>query len=182
MPPLISFGLITGFAVSIALGVLFVVSRSYRKANNRVVIHLCQLFAAGSVLCGLLFVLHLTASTTPREFRHEQSQGALVAFAIGLGCGTIAVIWRELKWRKAVGLDEFAREQRQLRAAKIKPWEFIAFICASALTAGLAVARLIEPRFLPEVPKWGAIYAMVSSIAGVLLATYLWYRRVHKES
>ena len=158
---LVSLGLITGIAVSIALGVLFVVSRPYRRANNRVVIHLSQLFAGGLVLCGLLFVFHLTANMTSREFRHDRSQPAIIAFAVGLGCGAIAVIGKELKWQKAVGLDEFARQQRQQRAAKIKPGHLVAWACVYAFTAGLAAARIIDSRFLPKVPIWIAVYSVV---------------------
>lgn len=180
MPPLILLGLITGIAVSILVGVLFVVSRPYRRANNRVVIHLCQLFAAGSILCGLMLVIHLTANMTSREFRHDQSQPAIIAFAIGLGCGGILLIWKEIKWQKAVGLDEFARQQRQMRAAKIKPWQLVAWVCVYAFTAGLAAARIIDPRFLPKAPIWAAIYAMVSSLAAALAFIYIWYRRLHK--
>ncbi len=182
MLPLISLGLITGIAVSIIVGVLFVVSRPYRKANNPVVIHLCQLFAAGSILCGLLFVLHLTANRIPREFRHGQPQPPIIAFAVGLGCGAIVVIGKELKWQKAVGLDEFARQQRQMRAANIKPWQLIAFVVVYTFTAGMAAARLVRPAFLPEVPRWAALWSLVSSLVSAVLFSYLWYRRVRREN
>jgi hypothetical protein len=119
---------------------------------------------------------------TPRQFRHEQPQAGIIAFLIGLGCGAIIVIWKESKWQKSFGLDEFARQQRHQRAAKIKPGHLVAWACVYAFTAGLAAARIIDPRFLPQVPLWIAVYSMASSLGGAVLFIYLWYQRIRREN
>jgi hypothetical protein len=83
--------------------------RPYRKARNRVVILLCQLFVAISALGGLFLVQKFEVMMELRDKSARES--AVLAFLFGLIVVEIFVLRAEFRWRRASGLTHIAAAQ-----------------------------------------------------------------------
>lgn len=99
----ISLGLLLGSWGSGVWFSLFLFTRSYRQARNKLIIGL------GYIVIGLsslvpLFVLLRSLGRMGIRNRMPENDTALVAYTIGLASMAVLTFWTELKWRKSVGL------------------------------------------------------------------------------
>ena len=97
-------GLILGCASVGAVAWCLLLSRSYRKVNNRFVIHLAQLFVVISIGGGLLLIQVFDEHLGIK--RHSSPyHAAQFAYAVSAACVMFLAVRAELRWRKSVGLD-----------------------------------------------------------------------------
>lgn len=105
---LILGGLATGCATAGAIGLYMVLSRSYRKARNRLAIHFGQVFAVVTTLTSFVSLQKLEQSFS--VVRHSSAYySAMYAHVLGLLCGAFFVLRAEFLWRRASGLVTSAK-------------------------------------------------------------------------
>ena len=97
-------GLMLGCVSSGVVDCYLLLSRSYRKLNNRFVIHFGQLLAVISVGGGLFLLLFLSDGLGIQR-RSSPYYSSLYAYAIGCVCVMFFAARKEIRWRKSSGPD-----------------------------------------------------------------------------
>lgn len=97
-------GLMLGCVSSGVVDCFLLLSRSYRKLNNRFVIHFGQLLAVISVGGGLVLLFFL-CDRLGIQRRSSPYYSSLYAYAIGFICVMFFAARREIRWRRSTGLD-----------------------------------------------------------------------------
>jgi len=102
---LILFGAGLGALVSGLFGSYLVVTRSYRKVRNQLIIGLGYAFFIASSVGALL--LQIKVLEELGVARHSSQRSAeLYAYAVSFVSGVFLAGRGEVRWRKAVGLDD----------------------------------------------------------------------------
>jgi hypothetical protein len=97
-------GLLLGCASAGAMGWYLLLSRSYRKVNNRFAIRLGQLLA---VICvgGGLFLLQVLDKQLYIKRHSSPYYVGVGGFLFGCVCIIFFALRADLRWQKSVGLD-----------------------------------------------------------------------------
>ena len=90
------------------MGCYLLLSRSYRKVNNRFVIHLGQLSVVISIAGGL-FLIQVLGEQLGTKRHSSLYYAAFWAFILGCGCVIFFSLRADLRWQKSVGLDRIRR-------------------------------------------------------------------------
>lgn len=98
-----SIALISGVFSSGTSGLFLLLTRSYRKARNPFVIGLGYVLVGGAALGGLLLVTR-TCDRMGYILHSRERNVAVDTFVIAYGIGVALAGWREIRWRKSVGI------------------------------------------------------------------------------
>jgi len=97
-------GILLGCALAGAMCWYLLLSRPYRKVNNRIAIRLGQLLALVSIGGGLLLLQVLDAQWGIK-CHSSPYYAALWAYLFGWICVMFFTLRADLRWQKSVGLD-----------------------------------------------------------------------------
>jgi hypothetical protein len=138
---LILGGVTLGCATAGVIGLYMLFSRPYRKARNRLVIILGQVFVVVSALTSLAMLQKLEQFFS--LVRNSSAYySAMYAHAFGLLCGVFFVLRAEFRWRRASGLVTPAKNTRPVVPGARRRL-FIAFGIL-ALACGFSVASWLN--------------------------------------
>jgi hypothetical protein len=102
-------GFILACASSVAIALAFFFSRSYRQANNRVVIHVAQVVAAAVIVSLLLMPV---VERWLGVMRHSTAYYAIRwAYIAPLVCSTIFILRADFRWQQSVGMYKKVAER-----------------------------------------------------------------------
>ena len=97
-------GLLLGSGSAGAAGWYFLITRSYRRARNLVVIGLSYILI-GALSLGSLFLLFSFCDSMSIARHSPSDHAAKFAYAISYACVVFLVVRAELRWQTAVRLD-----------------------------------------------------------------------------
>jgi heme/copper-type cytochrome/quinol oxidase subunit 4 len=99
---IVLLGLMLGTWGAGLCGCVLSLTRSYRKARNVIVMGVCFLVVAISVL-GSLFVLLDVLEAMNVRHGTLQDNAAMCAYTVGLAAAVVLTIRSELRWRRSIG-------------------------------------------------------------------------------
>jgi hypothetical protein len=134
---LIVGGFALGFGTAGAIGLYMLLTRSYRKARNRVAIHLGQVFVVVSAATGLLLLRELEQSFA--VVRHSSAHySAIYAHVFGLLSAGFLVLRAEFRWRRSSGLSAPTKSNRPVVPGAFR--KFLITLGIMALSIGFSIA------------------------------------------
>jgi len=164
-------GLLIGCALAGATGVLFVITRTYRRTLNRLVIFATELMFVGLMIASILLVGKI--SSFLGIGRHSGGWSAAMAgFLTAFLGGEILIFRAEIKWRKSVGLWQRDRDSSKISPITEHLVQYVAVVALTAFFGGFGVAVLLGPRFT-QIPRGLALYATASSVVCLGFLVYL---------
>lgn len=95
-------GLLLGCASAALVGWSMLLSRSYRKANNRIAIRLCQFSVLISIGGGLLLIQVLERYLAVK-WHSFSYYAAIWAYLTGCICVTFFALRADIRWQKSAG-------------------------------------------------------------------------------
>jgi len=170
-----SAGILIGGALSGATALLFIATRPYRRALNRLVIHSTQLLFIALVVGSLLLLDKIPSrlGIEPHMPHTYHWFDPISGFAIATIIGVVLTFHAEIKWRKSVGLWQRSRRApSDLSVVAEQPIGSIVMMILCGFFGGYGTAILMPPKAL-RVPHALAWYSTVSSLACAVFVGYV---------
>ncbi len=98
-------GILLGCTSAAAIGCIFLISRPYRRANNRIAIRLAQIFALISI-CGGLILIQILERHWCIRWHSSPYYAAIWSYLTGCIPSTFFILKADVRWQRSIESSE----------------------------------------------------------------------------